>query len=121
MAGRNRNDTCEVFCINRKKVDAVRRLMHADGVVHKLAQIFKVLGDPTRTQILYALVHDELCVCDLACLLGKTQSAVSHQLRMLRHLDLVKYRKEGKIAYYSLNDKHIQNFFAAGLEHIKHQ
>jgi len=121
MAIRTKKDTCEVFCINQKKVDAVRKVMQTDGVIKKLAQTFKVLGDPTRTQILYALSEDELCVCDLACLLGKTQSAVSHQLRVLRNLDLVKYRKEGKIAYYSLNDIHIQSLFAAGLNHVKHQ
>jgi len=121
MKSKGKKDTCEVFCINQKKVDAVRRVMQTDGVVRKLAQTFKVLGDPTRTQILYALAQDELCVCDLACLLGKTQSAISHQLRILRNLDLVKYRKEGKIAYYSLDDKHIQSLFVAGLEHVKHQ
>ncbi len=119
MATRNKKNTCEVFCINQKKVDAVRKLMQTDGVIKKLAQTFKVLGDPTRTQILYALTQDELCVCDIACLLSKTQSAVSHQLRVLRNLDLVKYRKEGKIAYYSLNDIHIQNLFAEGLEHVR--
>ncbi|RJR51765.1 MAG: transcriptional regulator [Desulfobacteraceae bacterium] len=119
MATRNKKDTCEVFSINQKKVDAVRKVMQTDGVIKKLAQTFKVLGDPTRTQILYALAQDELCVCDLACLLGKTQSAVSHQLRVLRNLDLVKYRKEGKIAYYSLDDIHIRNLFAEGLEHVR--
>lgn len=119
MGTQRKKDTCEVFCINQKKVDAVRRVMQTDGVIRKLAQTFKVLGDPTRTQILYALSEDELCVCDLACLLGKTQSAVSHQLRVLRNLDLVKYRKDGKIAYYSLNDMHIRNLFAEGLEHVR--
>jgi len=119
MVTRSKKDICEVFCINQKKVDAVRKVMQTDGVIQKLAQTFKVLGDPTRTQILYALAQDELCVCDIACLLGKTQSAVSHQLRVLRNLDLVKYRKEGKIAYYSLNDIHIRNLFAEGLEHVK--
>ena len=119
MVTQNKKDTCEILCINQKKVDAVRKLMQTDGVIKKLAQTFKVLGDPTRTQILYALAQDELCVCDIAFLLGKTQSAVSHQLRVLRNLDLVKYRKDGKIAYYSLNDIHIRNLFAEGLEHVK--
>ncbi|MEW6669834.1 MAG: metalloregulator ArsR/SmtB family transcription factor [Thermodesulfobacteriota bacterium] len=119
MPKKLKSDTCEILSINRKKVDAVRKVMQTDGVIKKLAQTFKVLGDPTRTQILYALAQDELCVCDLACLLGKTQSAVSHQLRVLRNLDLVKYRKEGKIAYYSLDDIHIHTLFAAGLEHVR--
>lgn len=118
MVARRKDDTCEVTCINHEKVAAVRDVMQTDGVVKKLAQTFKVLGDPTRTQVLYALCQEELCVCDIAHLLGKTQSAVSHQLRVLRNLDLVKYRKEGKIAYYSLNDDHIRNFFREGLEHV---
>src|SRR3989337_2897322 len=118
MVTRSKQDTCEVFCINQKKVNTVRKVMYTDGVIKKLAQTFKVLGDPTRIQILYALAQDELCVCDLACLLEKTQSAVSHQLRVLRNLDLVKYRKEGKIAYYSLNDLRIRNLFTEGLQHV---
>src|SRR4030043_2266842 len=119
MSIRNKRDTCEIFCINQKKVDAVRKVMQTDGVVKRLAQTFKVLGDPTRTKILYALTQDELCVCDLACLLGKTQSAVSHQLRVLRNLDLVKYRKDGKFAFFSLSDIHIRNLFTEGLKRVK--
>jgi len=115
---RSKVETCEILCINREKVAAVSEVMQTDGVVKKLAETFKVLGDPTRTQVLYALSQDELCVCDLACLLGKTQSAISHQLRVLRNLDLVKYRKEGKIAYYSLNDEHVRTLFREGLEHV---
>jgi ArsR family transcriptional regulator len=115
-----KKDTCEILCINQKKVDAVRKVMQTDGVIKKLAETFKALGDPTRTKILYALAQDELCVCDIAALLGKTQSAISHQLRVLRNLNLVKYRKDGKIAYYSLNDAHIRNLFAEGLKHVKH-
>jgi ArsR family transcriptional regulator len=115
---RKKDDICEVTCINHQKVAAVRETMQADGVVKKLAATFKVLGDPTRTQVLYALSKDELCVCDLAYLLGKTQSAISHQLRVLRNLDLVTYRKEGKVAYYSLNDDHVRTLFREGLEHV---
>jgi ArsR family transcriptional regulator, lead/cadmium/zinc/bismuth-responsive transcriptional repressor len=115
---KSKQDTCEVQCINYKKVAAVRKVMQTDGVVKKLAGTFKVLGDPTRTKLLYALLHEELCVCDLAHLLGKTQSAVSHQLRVLRNLDLVTYRKDGKIAYYSLNDDHVRTLFREGLEHV---
>ena len=115
----NKKDSCETLHINHKKVGAVRKVMQTDGVVKKLAQTFKVLADPTRVEILYALAQDELCVCEIALLLGKTQSAVSHQLRVLRNLDLVKYRKDGKIANYSLNDNHIQRLFAEGLEHVR--
>jgi ArsR family transcriptional regulator len=121
MVNRSKEDTCEIFCINERKVDAVRKVMHADGVVKKLAETFKALGDPTRTQILYALAQEELCVCEVASLLGKTQSAISHQLRILRNLDLVKFRKDGKIAYYSLNDSHIHSLLAVGAEHAMHK
>lgn len=120
MRTKNRTDTCEISYINKEKVDSVQKVMQSDGVIKKLAETFKALGDPTRTQILYALLQEELCLCDLAFLLGKTQPAISHQLRVLRNLDFVKYRKEGKIAYYSLNDVHIRNLFAEGLEHVKH-
>ena len=116
---RSKDDTCEVVCINHEKVAAVREVLEPDHIMKKLAETFKVLGDPTRTEVLYALLQDELCVCDLASLLGKTQSAISHQLRVLRNLDLVKYRKEGKIAYYSLNDEHVRTLFRQGLEHVK--
>jgi len=118
MANRTIEDRCEIFCVDQNKVDAVRKVMHTDGVVKKLSETFKALGDPTRTRILYALGQDELCVCELALLVEKTQSAVSHQLRVLRNLDLVRYRKEGKIAYYSLNDAHIESLLAAGVEHV---
>ena len=115
----SKKDSCEILHINHKKVGAVRKVMQTDGVVKKLAQTFKVLGDPTRVEILYALAQDELCVCEIALLLGKTQSAVSHQLRVLRNLDLVNYRKDGKIANYCLNDNHIRRLFAEGLKHVK--
>jgi DNA-binding transcriptional ArsR family regulator len=121
MVARRKDDTCEVTCVNHDKVAAVREVMQEEGVIKKLAETFKVLGDPTRTQILYALFQDELCVCDLAYLLGKTQSAISHQLRVLRNLNLVKYRKDGKVAYYSLDDLHIRNLFNEGLNHVMHQ
>ncbi|HHX87523.1 MAG TPA: winged helix-turn-helix transcriptional regulator [Firmicutes bacterium] len=89
--------------------------------VERLAATFKVLGDPTRIRILYALSRQELCVCDLAAVLNMTSSAVSHQLRVLRGSRLVKLRKEGKVVYYSLDDRHVVELFARGLEHIRHQ
>jgi DNA-binding transcriptional ArsR family regulator len=84
-----------------------------------LADIFKVLGDLTRVRILKALSIEELCVCDLAAVLDLTQSAVSHQLRLLRAARLVKYRKAGKVVYYSLDDDHVKTLFAQGLEHVQ--
>lgn len=115
----DKNSICEVFYVDEKKVTAVRRLMKSNAVILKIAQTFKVLGDPTRTKIIFALSKKELCVCDIANLLGISQSAVSHQLRVLRNMDLVKFRKDGKIAYYSLNDDHIRNLFDEGLRHAE--
>nr|WP_153726497.1 metalloregulator ArsR/SmtB family transcription factor [Heliorestis convoluta] len=85
----------------------------------ELAQLFKALGDPTRVRILHVLSRGELCVCDLASLLEMSQSAISHQLRQLRHLGLLRYRKEGKMVYYQLDDQHMVKIFEEGLEHIR--
>ena len=87
----------------------------------RIAELFKVLGDPTRMQILTALfAEQELCVCDISDLLGMSQSAISHQLRLLRATHLVKNRREGKSIYYSLDDTHVATIIAQGLEHIRH-
>ncbi|RJP65291.1 MAG: ArsR family transcriptional regulator [Candidatus Abyssobacteria bacterium SURF_17] len=86
--------------------------------IEALSEIFKVLGDPTRLRIISALSVDELCVCDIAHLLGASISATSHQLRILRHLHLVKHRKEGKMVYYSLDDACVEKLLAEGLKHI---
>lgn len=86
----------------------------------QLAQIFASLSDPTRIRLISALNVCELCVCDLATVLGMTQSAVSHQLRVLRNLNLVRYRKEGRVVYYTLEDEHVRQLFERGLEHIRH-
>jgi DNA-binding transcriptional ArsR family regulator len=83
-----------------------------------LADLFKVFSDSTRVKILYSLQHSEMCVCDIAVLLGMTKSAISHQLRTLRQTRLVKYRKDGKVVYYSLDDEHVVNVFAQGLLHV---
>jgi len=100
-------------------VEAVRAELLSDEEAFLLAETFKVLSDPTRVRILYALSRAELCVCDLSALLGMRESAVSHHLRLLRALKLVKYRKEGRMAYYSLDDEHIERLFRQGLEHIR--
>jgi ArsR family transcriptional regulator, lead/cadmium/zinc/bismuth-responsive transcriptional repressor len=84
-----------------------------------LAETFKVLGDPTRVRIAWALSREELCVCDLAALLGMSQSAVSHSLRALRDLRLVRHRKEGRIAYYALDDEHIASLLHQGVQHVE--
>ncbi|MEW5944945.1 MAG: metalloregulator ArsR/SmtB family transcription factor [bacterium] len=93
--------------------------MERDDVVRSLAETFRALGDPSRVRILMALSVEELCVCDLANLLGISISAASHQLRILRGLKVVKYRRNGKMVYYSLDDEHIENLFTEGLRHVK--
>ena len=87
--------------------------------VTTLAETFKILGDPTRIKIAFALSKEELCVCDIANLLGVSQSAVSHSLRTLRQMKLVRFRKEGKIAYYTLDDDHIANLLDEGFRHVE--
>nr|WP_230869803.1 metalloregulator ArsR/SmtB family transcription factor [Iocasia fonsfrigidae] len=89
-----------------------------EDVVYDLAEIFKTIGDPTRIKILYALKERELCVCDLSELLEMSSSAISHQLRVLRNNKLVKFRKEGRSVYYSLDDDHVLTLFCQGLEHV---
>lgn len=93
--------------------------MRPSESVGALAETFKVLGDPTRLRISSALAQEELCVCDLATLLGVSQSVVSHSLRALRQMRLVRYRREGKIAYYALDDAHIESLLAEGFRHIE--
>ncbi len=112
-------DVCEVHFVDEQRVKAVKRLMKPEKTIHNLAETFAVLGDPTRLKIIFALFKEELCVCDIANLLGVSASAVSHQLRILRNLRLVKYRKAGRIAYYSLDDAHIWRVFNEGLKHVE--
>lgn len=111
---------CETKCIQQSKVTEIKALFLPEEEQQKLADIFKALGDGTRLRIIEALSMEELCVCDLAFLLGVSDSAVSHQLRVLRNLRLVKYRKSGKIVFYSLDDDHIRLLFQQGLEHVRH-
>ena len=115
------DDVCEVHCIHEKSVSDIKQIMLVKDIVLNIADVFKLLGDPTRVEIIYALSHQELCVCDVAAVLGISQSAVSHQLRLLRNARLVKFRKQGKIVYYSLDDSHITNLFNECLEHINHR
>jgi ArsR family transcriptional regulator len=113
------SDTCNVFCINKEAVDNVRSHMLNPQLVAHTAEIFKVLGDPTRMRLLYALAQRELCVCDLSAVLGMTQSAISHQLRVLRSARLVRYRKVGKVVYYTLADAHVTQFIDVGIDHAR--
>lgn len=114
-----KEDICETHFIDLARVRYVERHMQADGVISRLAETFQVLGDPTRIKIIFALSQKELCVCDLAGLLKLSSSAISHQLRVLRNMRLVRCRKEGRIAYYSLDDSHISRLFEEGLKHVE--
>lgn len=118
---RKKEEICEIAYIDRKKVSSVKKKMKPEATMQRIAETFKVLGDPTRTKIIFALSREELCVCDIANLLGATKSAVSHQLRILRNMRLVKYRKEGKMVFYSLDDEHIKNLFNECLRHVEEE
>ena len=112
---------CEETVIHEDEVLAASRSLIDGHTAGHLAQIFSALSDPTRLRIISALTEHELCVCDLAVVLKMSQSAVSHQLRLLRILNLVKFRKEGRVVYYALDDEHIRELYERGLEHITHQ
>ena len=112
-------EMCEVNIIHQDKVDKIKKIIPEDGVIYDLAEFFKVFADSTRMKIIYALMENELCVCDIAAIVGTTQSAISHQLRILKQSKLVKYRKDGKVVYYSLDDEHISEIVKKGSEHIE--
>lgn len=110
--------SCERHIIHKEVVGRVRALMPADEALFDLAELFKVFGDSTRVKIICALFQSQMCVCDIAALLGMTKSAISHQLRVLKQAKLVKYKKDGKVVYYSLADDHVKNLFDQGFSHI---
>ncbi|MCZ6821234.1 MAG: metalloregulator ArsR/SmtB family transcription factor [Calditrichaeota bacterium] len=110
---------CDVFYVDETKVKAVSERLAQNGDLYDLSETFKVLGDPTRLKIILALKEEELCVCDLATLLGVTRSAVSHQLRLLKNLRLVRFRRAGKIVYYALDDTHIGELIDVALAHVQ--
>ncbi|KXJ98015.1 MAG: ArsR family transcriptional regulator [Acidobacteria bacterium OLB17] len=112
------NDVCEIDFVDAEKVKRVRQKMKPAEAVTLLADTFKLLGDPTRVRIAFALAKEELCVCDIANLLNVSQSAVSHSLRTLRQMKLVRFRRVGKIAYYTLDDDHIANLLDEGFRHV---
>ena len=113
-----KKDQCECRIIHDDKVMEARLRALDDGATDDLCQTFKALGDASRFKIMWALEHQEMCVCDLAALLGITESAVSHQLRLLRTLRLVKNRRDGTILYYRLADDHVSELVKIALEHI---
>jgi DNA-binding transcriptional ArsR family regulator len=112
-------DTCDVIHIHPAQLAALRGRLVGRDDAGELAETFRTLGDPTRVRMLDALSQSELCVCDLATLIGLSESAVSHQLRLLRNLRLVKARREGRMVFYSLDDRHIITLFRQGLRHVQ--
>ncbi len=112
-------DHCDVFHADETVVAALRASQLSEAAAVALAETFRTLGDPTRVRILDALARHELCVCDIATLLGLSESGVSHQLRLLRHMRLVRARRQGRMVYYALDDQHITELFAQGLRHVE--
>ena len=111
-------EQCEFMHVHEDIVDRVNSAMPGEEELFDLAELFKVFGDSTRIKILYLLFEAEMCVCDIARLLGMTQSAISHQLRSLKQSKLVKARREGKTVFYALADDHVHTILSQGMEHV---
>ena len=118
MEQMEKNASQDFLCLHEEAVAAVRKQMPDEDDLYDLAELYKVFGDSTRIKILYVLFAAELCVYDIAQLLGMTQSAVSHQLRILKNNKLVKFRREGKTVFYALDDDHVRAILSLGMEHL---
>ena len=118
MIDKNGMECCDCTQVHDDIVSEVTSQLPDDEILYDLAELFKIFGDSTRIRILFVLFEAEVCVCDLAAALNMTQSAISHQLRILKQMRLVKFRREGKSVLYSLADGHIQTILAQGMEHI---
>lgn len=112
---------CQELCEHPQAICLAKAELISDETAQRLADLFKIFGDVTRIKILQVLARREMCVCDIAAVIQMGQSAVSHQLRLLRNARLVKYRKDGPTAWYSLNDDHVYTLLSQGLEHIEHK
>ncbi len=120
QAGAVNDNRCGDTGFHKERVQAAIARLVDDPTAVRLAETFKALSDPTRVRIVSLLADDELCVCDLAAALNMSQSAVSHQLRTLRDLRLVRWRREGRQIFYTLDDDHVADLFRRGLEHVTH-
>ncbi len=112
---------CDCNIIHEDRVKKTLKSMPNEDTFNKIAEFFKIMGDTTRTKILFALDSNEMCVCDIANVLNMTKSSISHQLGTLRRMNIVKCRRDGKEVYYTLDDEHIKEVFEVALEHIKHK
>ena len=110
-------DLCQDKCIHKDQVESALRRFPDPAVIDDVAAIFKALGEPTRLKIVTALLHAQLCVCDLSVICGLSESAVSHQLRILRNLRVVRNRRQGKIVYYQLDDDYVRDLIRNSLKH----
>lgn len=110
---------CDYLHAHDELVEAVNERMPDEEILYDLAELYKVFGDSTRIKILYVLLESEMCVCDIAQLLNMSQSAISHQLRVLKQSKLVKYRRDGKAVMYSLADEHVKTIINQGMEHVE--
>ena len=118
MEDRYNVDCCDFIHVHEDVVEQVRQRMPGEDALYDLTELFRIFGDSTRVRILYVLLESEMCVCDLAMLLGMTQSAISHQLRALKNARLVRSRREGKTVFYALADDHVKTILDQGLEHV---
>jgi ArsR family transcriptional regulator len=121
MEDRNHAESCDFIYVHEELVEKVRRNLPGEDALYDLTELFRIFGDSTRVRILYALFESEMCVCDIARLLGMTQSAISHQLRALKGARLVKSRREGKSVFYALADSHVRTIINQGLEHVSEE
>lgn len=112
-------EVSEQNIVDFDKIERIKKVLPEDELIFEMAELFKVFGDSTRMKIISSLLEDELCVGDIAVLTNSTPSAISHQLRVLKQAKLVKYRKEGKIVYYSLDDDHVREIYEKGREHVE--
>ncbi len=112
-------EIAEQNVVDFQKIEKIKKVLPQDELIFEMAELFKVFGDSTRMKIISSLLEDELCVGDIAVLTNSTPSAISHQLRVLKQMKLVKYRKEGKIVYYSLDDEHVREIYEKGREHVE--
>src|SRR5574344_946697 len=119
MEDRYNVECCDFIHAHEDIVARVRQTMPGEDTLYDLTELFRIFGDSTRIRILYVLFESEMCVCDIAALLGMTQSAVSHQLRALKNTRLVKARREGKTVFYSLADDHVRTIIEQGIDHVK--
>ena len=112
-------ETCKTLLIHAELVQEAEKNMPDDNLIVEMGDFFKVLGEPTRIKIINALFNSEMCVCDLTAVLKMNQPAVSHQLKILKQARHVRYRKDGKVVYYSLSGEHVRDIYEKGLLHIK--